>query len=113
MNDKEKAVMVKRIRQWEESGKVMERLRREDLQNIDVQQVIESFDDAFESALLHTPARLTSGLVEQQAWFAKKHLLDSNAVSDFYNESSVGHPKIHTRLSLLKDTDTAILTIRQ
>jgi len=71
MNDKEKADIVKRIRQWEESGKVMEKLRREDLRNIDIQQVIRSFDDAFESALLHTPVRLTSGLVEQQAWFAK------------------------------------------
>jgi len=36
-----------------------------------MEQVIRSFDDAFESALLHTPMRMTSGLVEQQAWFAK------------------------------------------
>lgn len=71
MNDKEKAKILRRIRQWEASEKVMEKLRREYLQNIDIQQVIESLEDAFRSALIHTPPRLTSGLVEQQAWFAK------------------------------------------
>ncbi len=71
MNDKEKADIKKRIRQWEEAGKVMDELRREYLRNIDIQEVIGAFDDAFESALLHTPVRMTSGLVEQQAWFAK------------------------------------------
>jgi len=71
MNEKEKADIIKRIRQWEETAKVADKLRREYLRNIDMEQVIRSFDDAFESALLHTPMRMTSGLVEQQAWFAK------------------------------------------
>ncbi|MCP4351889.1 MAG: hypothetical protein GY795_41025 [Desulfobacterales bacterium] len=71
MDEKEKADIIKRIRQWEETAKVADKLRREYLRNIDMEQVIRSFDDAFESALLHTPMRMTSGLVEQQAWFAK------------------------------------------
>lgn len=40
-----------------------------------------------------------------------KYLFDSNTVSDFYNESSGGHPKIHARFSLLKDADTVCISI--
>jgi len=40
-----------------------------------------------------------------------KYLLDSNTVSDFYNESSDGHPKVHARFSLLKDADTVCISM--
>lgn len=59
------------IQGWKEAGALLEETRRARLMDLDIRQVIECLDDAFESALLHTPARSHSGLVEMQAWFAK------------------------------------------
>ncbi len=40
MNEKEKADIRKRIRQWEETAKVADKLRREYLRNIDMEQIV-------------------------------------------------------------------------
>lgn len=71
MEEKEKADTLKWVRCWEKAGSAMEQTRRNDLDYVDVQHAIEALDDAFESALLHTPTRAISGLVEMQAWFSK------------------------------------------
>ncbi|MCP4111851.1 MAG: hypothetical protein GY749_41045 [Desulfobacteraceae bacterium] len=71
MTDNEKAEILKWIQNWKEAGAVMEQIRRDEMEHIDIQQIIENLDDAFESALINSPPRLTSGLVEQQAWFDK------------------------------------------
>ena len=71
MEEKEKIDMLKWIRSWEKAGSVMEQIKRDELEHVDVQHVIETLDDAFESALLQIPTRATSGLVEMQAWFSK------------------------------------------
>jgi hypothetical protein len=71
MKEKEKADMLKWIRCWENAGSAMEQIRRNDLDRVDVQRAIEALDDAFESALVQTPIRAISGLVEMQAWFSK------------------------------------------
>ena len=47
-----------------------EELRRKDLRNVNVAEHIEAMNGAFEAAL-STQTRTTSGLVEQQAIFAK------------------------------------------
>ncbi len=52
----------------------MEQSRRDNLKNVNVQEAIENLDDAFESALLTSPFKPTSGLVEMQSWFAKAPL---------------------------------------
>ena len=63
--------ILKRIQQWKSSDIVMNRLKRDELHHIRIDQVIEAMDDAFESALIHFPMRMTSGLVDQQAWFSR------------------------------------------
>jgi hypothetical protein len=59
------------IHHWKNAGEIMERSRRTRLLNVNVQQAIENLDDAFESALLNSPIKLTSGLVEMQSWFTR------------------------------------------
>lgn len=59
------------VRAWAEAGAFMERERRQRLREVDTAQALERLDALFDSALwLHRPAG-TSGLVEQQAIFAK------------------------------------------
>ncbi|MEE9119598.1 MAG: hypothetical protein V3U02_13530 [Calditrichia bacterium] len=71
MKDLNKSDMLNWIHQWENTGKIMERSRRTRLLNVNVQQAIENLDDAFESALLNSSIKLTSGLVEMQNWFTR------------------------------------------
>ena len=58
------------VERWRIAGARLEHLRREELRDVDVAAVIESLDGAFE-ATLAGPERTTSGLVEQQAIFAR------------------------------------------
>jgi len=71
MKDRTKSDMLNWIHHWEKAGKIMESSRRARLLNVNVQQAIENLDDAFESALLNSPIKLNSGLVEMQAWFTR------------------------------------------
>ncbi len=41
----------------------------------------------------------------------RRYLLDSNTVSDFYDKSSAGHPRIANRLLSLQSDDSAYLSI--
>jgi hypothetical protein len=59
------------IRNWEEAAPVLQRLRDEAIRNTDTATAIEQLSDAFESARLHWSPPTTSGLVEQQRWFAR------------------------------------------
>ena len=57
------------VERWRIAGARLEEMRREGLRNVEVGDVIESLNLAFE-ATLASPVRTTSGLVEQQAIFA-------------------------------------------
>ena len=58
---------------WRSASERLEDLRRRDLRNVDVADRIEALNGAFE-ATLAGPPRTSSGLVEQQAVFARmKH----------------------------------------
>jgi len=58
------------VETWARAGKELERLRRLEIESVDTRQAVrEIFGDArVETA---APPRTTSGLVEQQAWFAR------------------------------------------
>ena len=58
------------VERWRIAGARLEHLRREELRDVDVAAAIESLDGAFE-ATLAGPVRTTSGMVEQQAIFAR------------------------------------------
>lgn len=55
---------------WRIASARLEDLRRKDLCNITVADHIEALNGAFEAAVAHPP-RTSSGLVEQQAVFAR------------------------------------------
>ncbi len=71
MNELEEQRVRQWIRNWEEAAPVLERLRDEAIRNSDTATAIEQLSDAFESARLHWTPPTTSGLVEQQRWFAR------------------------------------------
>jgi hypothetical protein len=71
MKGQEKPDLLNWIHCWEKAGEAMEQSRRDNLKNVNVQEAIENLDDAFESALLTSPFKPASGLVEMQSWFAR------------------------------------------
>ncbi len=52
-------------------AEVMDNLRRDQIRRANTVEAVAAFDGLFEQVLATTPQRTTSGLVEQQAWFAK------------------------------------------
>ena len=58
------------VERWRLASAKFEELRRQHLRNVNVAEHIEAMNGAFEAALA-TQTRTTSGLVEQQAIFAK------------------------------------------
>jgi hypothetical protein len=71
MDEQEEQRVRQWIRNWEDVAPVLERLRDEAIRNTDTATAIEQLSDAFESARLHWTPPTTSGLVEQQRWFAR------------------------------------------
>jgi hypothetical protein len=71
MDESEKERIRQWVRNWEAVGPVLARLRDEAIRNTDTAAAIEQLSDAFESARLHWKPPATSGLVEQQRWFAR------------------------------------------
>jgi hypothetical protein len=71
MDEREKQRVRQWIRNWEAAAPVLKRLRDEAIRNTDTAAAIEQLNDAYESARLHWKPPATSGLVEQQHWFAK------------------------------------------
>jgi len=71
MDEREKQRVRQWIRNWEAAGPVLARLRDEAIRNTDTAAAIEQLSDAFESARRPWTPPATSGLVEQQRWFAR------------------------------------------
>jgi len=71
MDDSQDELTRRWVETWKTAGPQLERLRAEEIRNTDTAQAIEQLDDAYESARLHWTPPTTSGLVEQQRWFAR------------------------------------------
>ncbi len=56
---------------WKRTGKVLERLRREEIENSNLADSIRGFDLALKSALWLEPAKPYSGLVEYHKILSK------------------------------------------
>jgi len=63
--------MAQWLANWKTASTRLAGLRRQDLQHIDLAKVFEAMEGAFQSALLHSPKPMTSGLVQFQALLAK------------------------------------------
>lgn len=70
MSDDQKNDLRAFVERWRLASAKFEELRRKDLSNVNVAEHIEAMNGPFEAAL-STQTRTTSGLVEQQAIFAK------------------------------------------
>lgn len=71
MTEAERQRIKERIAQWAAAAPVMQALRDEEVRRTNTGEAILQLNDAFASSLIHYPARETSGLVEQQAWFGR------------------------------------------
>jgi len=64
-----------RLRQWVETwqraGRELEEIRRREIEEMDTREAIRQIFGSAEFFFRHLEAPTTSGLVEQQAWFAK------------------------------------------
>jgi hypothetical protein len=63
-------LMRRWVETWRTAGKELEEIRRREIIAADTCKAVEQIFGTSE-ALPELPPRLTSGLVEQQAWFAK------------------------------------------
>ncbi len=71
MTEQEKADIRAWIANWRELGPIMEKLRAESIRAAITVRSMEALDGAFEHAAMSLPARDSSGLIEQQAIFAR------------------------------------------
>lgn len=71
MKDEEREKLREYVNRWKETGKFLEKLRREKIRSSNLEETIPVFDDAFRSALWLYPAEKTSGLIEFHRILAK------------------------------------------
>jgi hypothetical protein len=69
MEEKEK--LRRWVKGWDETGKFLEELRRKEIRDSNLAEIIPLFDEAFRSALWLRKAESTSGLVEFHKLMAK------------------------------------------
>jgi hypothetical protein len=71
MDEMEEQRVRRWIHDWEAVAPTLDRLRGAAIRNADTAAAIEQLSDAFESARRQWRPPATSGLVEQQRWFAR------------------------------------------
>jgi hypothetical protein len=59
------------VQAWQRAGPLLAKLRREEIRQADTAAAILQLEDAFQAALRQHQLPQTSGLVEQQKWFAR------------------------------------------
>ena len=72
MTDEEREKMRIWVNNWKETGEILEKLRREEIRNLNITEEIMSLSDASEAALKMYPPKLTSGLIEMQRLFMRQ-----------------------------------------
>jgi hypothetical protein len=70
-DDTSKAHQLEWLQAWRRAGAKMASLREESLRSVSTPQALQNLSGAFESARLQHSPQPSSGLVEQQAWFAR------------------------------------------
>ena len=70
LTDHEREQLREYVERWKEVGPILEEIRRRELENTDTQEAIQQLFGSGDPYRDIAP-RATSGLVEQQAWFAK------------------------------------------
>ena len=71
MTEQEKAQTRAWIKNWQELGPILEEVRAEEIRATDTVSAMEVLDGMFTHAVETVPVRESSGLIEQQAIFAR------------------------------------------
>ena len=71
MDDPKTDAMRQWVARWQKAGPELERIRLRELRHMDAGVAIEQLEDSFLSAFINYPARVSSGLIEQQRWFKR------------------------------------------
>ena len=83
----EDALLRRWVETWRQAGVELERIRRAELRSLDTRQAVRQIFAGMNVPL--PPAPLTSGLVEQQAWFALINQRGDRTQSDLNRKSSL------------------------
>ena len=71
MTEVEKDQIRAWARNWQELSPILERERIESIRRADTADSMEAFDLLYKSTRAMMPARMSSGLLEQQRWFQR------------------------------------------
>ena len=71
MTEQEKALTRAWVKNWQEVGPILEEIRAEEIRATDTVKAMEILDGMFTHAVESVPIRESSGLIEQQAVFAR------------------------------------------
>jgi hypothetical protein len=71
LSPEDKAALAKWLQTWQETGPILERLRREELRNLDTYRAISNLLGSVDYSQEPFRPKPTSGLILQQAWFKK------------------------------------------
>ncbi|MDX2153409.1 MAG: hypothetical protein SFV54_21880 [Bryobacteraceae bacterium] len=71
MSDGERARLREHVERWKRAGAELERLRAEELRSVDTREAVRQLFGVALPVRKDEHRWTTSGLVEQQAWFAK------------------------------------------
>ena len=71
INEQEEVQIRAWVRNWRELGPVLDEIRAQEIRATDTVRAMEMLDGMFTHAVESMPARETSGLIEQQAIFAR------------------------------------------
>jgi hypothetical protein len=69
--DRDRELLRQWVETWRRAGPELEEIRRREIEAIDTGEAIRQIFGSSESLFRNLEAPTTSGLVEQQAWFAK------------------------------------------
>jgi hypothetical protein len=68
---KDRELMRQWVETWKQAGRELDEIRKREIASTDTREAIRQLFGSSEAMFSHLPPRPTSGLVEQQAWFAK------------------------------------------
>jgi len=67
----ERELMRQWVETWRRAGPELEEIRRREMESVDTREAVRQIFGSSASLFRDLPKRTTSGLIEQQAWYAK------------------------------------------
>lgn len=71
MTDDERILAKRRVQAWITAGPLLQQVRDADIRAANTAQMINCCNSLFQQTVKDLPPKPTSGLVEQQRWFAR------------------------------------------